>query len=166
MPAADKDIGSAGRFFGETLKYIFTLKEDEEMKPYIHTVQYYETDRMGIAHHSNYVRWMEEARVDFLKQAGWGYEKLEREGIASPVTAMECRYRASTTFPDEVSVSVAVTEFKGAVLKLKYSMSANGRTVFEGKSEHCFLNGEGKIMRMNRERPDFYEAIASLIEKK
>ena len=32
---------------------------------YIHTVQYYETDKMGITHHSNYIRWMEEARVDF-----------------------------------------------------------------------------------------------------
>ena len=39
-------------------------------KGYNHTVQYYETDKMGITHHSNYIRWMEEARVDFLKQIG------------------------------------------------------------------------------------------------
>lgn len=38
------------------------------MNAYQHTVQYYETDRMGITHHSNYIRWMEEARVDFLQQ--------------------------------------------------------------------------------------------------
>ena len=47
------------------------------MKKYKHTVQYYETDRMGIVHHSNYIRWMEEARIDFLNQIGWGYDKLE-----------------------------------------------------------------------------------------
>ena len=35
------------------------------MKPYQHTVQYYETDRMGITHHSNYIRWMEEAGWTF-----------------------------------------------------------------------------------------------------
>ena len=46
-------------------------------KGYNHTVQYYETDKMGITHHSNYIRWMEEARVDFLKQIGWDYDKLE-----------------------------------------------------------------------------------------
>lgn len=34
---------------------------------YIHRVNYYETDKMGITHHSNYLRWMEEARLDFLK---------------------------------------------------------------------------------------------------
>ena len=33
------------------------------MEPYLHKVQYYETDKMGIAHHSNYIRWMEEARL-------------------------------------------------------------------------------------------------------
>ena len=36
------------------------------MNLYQHKVQYYETDKMGIVHHSNYVRWMEEARIDFL----------------------------------------------------------------------------------------------------
>ena len=41
------------------------------MNAYRHTVQYYETDRMGIVHHSNYIRWMEEARVDDLAQLGW-----------------------------------------------------------------------------------------------
>ena len=38
------------------------------MEKYVHTVKYYETDRMGFTHHSNYVRWMEEARVAFMDQ--------------------------------------------------------------------------------------------------
>ena len=49
------------------------------MEPYLHKVQYYETDKMGIAHHSNYIRWMEEARVDFLEKIGWGFDRLEAE---------------------------------------------------------------------------------------
>ena len=40
------------------------------MEAYQHTVQYYETDKMGIVHHSNYIRWMEEARVAYLAQLG------------------------------------------------------------------------------------------------
>lgn len=39
------------------------------MEPYLHKVQYYETDKMGIAHHSNYIRWMEEARWIFWKKS-------------------------------------------------------------------------------------------------
>ena len=43
------------------------------MKPYIHKVQYYETDMMGITHHANYIHWMEEARIDFMDQLGFPY---------------------------------------------------------------------------------------------
>ena len=67
------------------------------MKPYQHTVQYYETDRMGITHHSNYIRWMEEARVDFLAQLGWNLERLEAMGAVSPVTALDVKYRHDTS---------------------------------------------------------------------
>ena len=70
------------------------------MNLYRHTVHYYETDKMGITHHSNYIRWMEEARVDFLEQIGWGYDKLEKSGILSPVIGVDCKYKTSTTFSD------------------------------------------------------------------
>ena len=55
------------------------------MTPYQHTVQYYETDQMQISHHSNYIRWMEEARVAFLACIGFPYEKIEASGLISPV---------------------------------------------------------------------------------
>ena len=66
------------------------------MQKYRHIVQYYETDKMGITHHSNYIRWMEEARIDFLRQIGWDYAKLESLGIISPVIAVDCKYKKST----------------------------------------------------------------------
>ena len=62
------------------------------MSTYKHTIQYYETDKMGITHHSNYIRFMEEARIHFLKEAGWPYEKLEEEGVISPVVGVTCDY--------------------------------------------------------------------------
>ena len=69
---------------------------------YRHIVQYYETDKMGITHHSNYIRWMEEARIDFLSKIGWNYAKLEEEGIISPVVAVDCIYLHSTAITGEI----------------------------------------------------------------
>lgn len=132
------------------------------MNPYQHKVQYYETDKMGIVHHSNYIRWMEEARVDFLGQIGWNYKKLEDNGIISPVTAVECKYRVSTFFDDVITISVWVEEFKGVKLKLRYEMKREDVLVCEGHSEHCFLNAEGKIMNLKREKPAFYETLHNL----
>lgn len=127
---------------------------------YRHIVQYYETDKMGITHHSNYIRWMEEARIDFLSQIGWSYVKLEEEGIVSPVVAVECKYKQSTTFSDAVDIEVAVEEFKGVKLKLKYVMKNDkGDIVCEARSEHCFLNTQGVPVRLNKEYPHFYSAL-------
>lgn len=132
-------------------------------EPYVHTVQYYETDRMGISHHSNYIRWMEESRLFFLKQIGWDYDKLEAEGIISPVTGIEGKYRKTTTYPDQVTIDVVVEEFRGVRLKLQYTMTnSEGDLVFEGKSEHCFLNEQGLPMRMKKEYPEFYQTLFDL----
>ena len=130
------------------------------MEHYTHKVNYYETDRMGITHHSNYIRWMEEARIDFLEKQGWGYDKIEEMGIISPVTAVDCRYKNTTTFADVVEIEVWVAEFRGVKLKIGYSMKkADGTAVCDAVSEHCFLNKEGRIISMKREYPEIYTAL-------
>ena len=135
------------------------------MDPYIHIVQYYETDRIGITHHSNYVRWMEEARVDFLRQTGWGLERLEAMGVVSPVVGIDCRYRQTTTFAEKISITVKVTKFTGPRFKLSYVMKNEaGQTVFEANSDHCFTDEKGRIVRLDRRFPEFAEVLRSLIE--
>lgn len=136
------------------------------MEPYLHHVQYYETDRMGITHHSNYIRWMEEARVAFLEELGWGYEKLEDMGIVSPVTQAACEFKKPTTFSDVVEITVEVREYRGVRLLLSYRM-VNERTkelVAEGTSGHCFLNREGQVMILKKEHPEFDKILKELAQ--
>ena len=133
------------------------------MEYYQHKVQYYETDTMKIVHHSNYIRWMEEARVAFLESIGWGYDRLEKDGVVSPVTAVECKSKVSTRFPEVIRIAVTVEEFKGVKLKLRYEMlNADDVVVFEGRSEHCFLDEKGNIVSLKRTYPELYEVFASL----
>lgn len=132
---------------------------------YTHYVQYYETDKMGITHHSNYIRWMEEARVDFLKQIGWDYARLESEGIISPVIGVSCKYKHSTTFADTITISVKIEKYSGIKLCLKYSMTnEKGESVCEGTSEHCFLDANGKIMQINKDFPEFHAVLSELAQ--
>lgn len=132
------------------------------MHSYYHSVKYYETDRMGFTHHSNYVRWMEEARIDFMDRIGWSYQRFEDEGLISPVTAVECRYRKTTTFPETVKIEVSVEEFRAIKLRIRYVMKNEaGEVVCEGASEHCFLNKEGKLVRIDREYPEFARLLLS-----
>ncbi len=122
---------------------------------YRHIVQYYETDKMGITHHSNYVRWMEEARVDFLEKKGWPFSKLEEEGIISPVLYVNCQYKKPSVFSDKVDIEVSVIEFGGVRLKLGYRMMIGDTLICEGESGHCFVNDKGIPIRLKKEFPDF-----------
>lgn len=132
---------------------------------YEHIVQYYETDKMGITHHSNYIRWMEEARIDFLAQIGWDFAKLEALGIVSPVVSVECKYKATTTFSDKIFISVSIEEFKGIKLKLRYLMTNEAeKIVCEGKSEHCFLDRQGIPIRLKKEFPEFYNTLTKWVD--
>ncbi len=136
----------------------------EEVRDYIHTVQYYETDKMGITHHSNYIRWMEEARVDFLAQIGWDYAKLEESGIVSPVLNVTRDFKRTTTFSDKITVKAYVKEFNGVKLKFAYEMkNEEGTVVFTATSLHAFLNKEGRPVRMKQDFPELYETIENLI---
>lgn len=124
---------------------------------YIRKINYYETDKMGITHHSNYVRFMEEARIDFLEQIGCSYEKMEKEGIVSPVIGIECEYKRSTTFGDELRIQVEIVEYKGVKLTVAYKM-INTKTeeiVFVAKSRHCFLNAERKPIALSKRYPEY-----------
>ncbi len=135
------------------------------MKPYTHRVQYYETDMMGLAHHSNYIRWMEEARIDFMEQLGFPYAEMEARNVVSPVKAVACDYIKPSTFGDEVEITVMPASFDRVVLSIRYDMrnKKTGEQVCSARSEHVFLNREGHFVRMKREMPDFCAAIAALI---
>ena len=72
----------------------------ENVYAYEREANYYETDKMGIIHHSNYIRWFEEARIGFMKNIGFPYDAMEDNGIMMPVLSVECDYKSSVRFGD------------------------------------------------------------------
>lgn len=112
------------------------------MENYVHKVQYYETDRMGLVHHSNYIRWMEEARIDWLDKIGIGFDKLEEMGISSPILSVNCKYKNGSTFGDSIEIKTKVTKYNGVKITISYEMT-NIKTkeiVATGDTELCFIN--------------------------
>ena len=135
------------------------------MKAFIHKVQYYETDMMGVTHHANYIHWMEEARIDFMDQLGFPYAEMEKKGVLSPVKSLACDYKHSCTFGDEISIAVSVISFNGVVLTIGYDMrNPAGDEICSSRSEHVFINREGHFVRMKREMPEFCSKIEELTE--
>ena len=131
------------------------------MNTYTRKINYYETDKMGITHHSNYIRFMEEARVDFLERIGWGYKQMESNGIISPVVSISCNYKKMTTFDDVIEIHVSVKDITFAKLIFNYNIKMDNVTVCTAESVHCFLC-DGKPVNIQKKFPQFYEKLCEM----
>ena len=135
--------------------------EKKEIKPYYRKVQYYETDGMRIVHHSNYIRWMEEARMDYLDQVGYPYDELERRGIMFPVLNVSCEYKQYTAFFETFRVDTALAWFDGIRYEVSYRITDPSGEVLHatGSTQHCFLSTDLKPMMVKKKDPEVFEGF-------
>jgi acyl-CoA thioester hydrolase len=82
-------------------------------------VRYYETDQMGIVHHSNYIRYFECGRVDLFSQLGFPVPAIEAMGVMLPVVSVECRYKTPAKLGDKLRVVSVVETVPMAKMRIK-----------------------------------------------
>lgn len=130
--------------------------EEIKVRPYEHRAKYYETDQMGIIHHSNYIKWMEEARMDTMEQIGLSYKEMEAMEIISPVLEISCEYHSMVHFDDTVVIETKIVKYNGIKLELEYRMTdkETGELRTTGRSSHCFLNRSGRPISLKRSYPE------------
>jgi acyl-CoA thioester hydrolase len=127
---------------------------------YQHKVQYYETDGMQIVHHSNYIRFFEEARLDFLEKIGVSYAEIERLGYVVPVLSVNADYKSMTHYGETLVICVKFEEFSGLRFAFTYRVyDSESKTLrATGKTTHCYLK-DGKPVHLKRELPDLYQSM-------
>ena len=90
------------------------------MEKYKHKVQYYETDKMGFVHHSNYIRWFEEARSNFFEKIGAPYAVTESMGIISPVLSVSCDYKKSCFYGEDIIIQTTLEKMGNVKFFVSY----------------------------------------------
>ena len=153
---------------------VYGKQVDEiKIRPYEHHAKYYETDQMGIIHHSNYIKrteqrqqpkirqhnyikWMEEARMDLMDQIGLSYKEMEAMEIISPVLSVSCEYHSMVHFDDVVVIEPRITKYNGIKMEVEYRMTdkVTGELRTTGTSSHCFLNRSGRPISLKRSYPE------------
>lgn len=138
------------------------------MESYRHKVQYYETDQMGIVHHSNYIRWFEEARTYLMEEMGFGYDRMEREGLICPVLSAEAKYLKMVHFGETVKIAANIKSYNGIKMTLNYKvLDLDEKIIYtEGETQHCFLEAEsGRPVSLKRSAPHFHEMFQKTMEE-
>ena len=106
-------------------------------------VRYYETDQMGIVHHSNYIRYFECGRVAMLKELGFPVEKIEETGVMLPVVSVDCRYKVPARLGDTLRVVSYIDEVPRARLVIRTEIfNPSGQLVCEGTVVLGFINSQ------------------------
>ncbi|MBQ3174975.1 MAG: acyl-CoA thioesterase [Bacteroidales bacterium] len=106
-------------------------------------VRYYETDLMGIVHHSNYVRYFECGRIAMLEEMGIPIHKIEESGIMLPVISVECRYRIPTKMGDRLKIISKVERMPMAKMIIKNEIyNQNNEMVCDGTVAIGFIHSD------------------------
>lgn len=82
-------------------------------------VRYYETDLMGIVHHSNYIRYFEYGRIKMLDEIGLPISKIEGNGIMLPVVSTFCTYKTPSRMGDTLKIVSTMENMPMAKMKIK-----------------------------------------------
>lgn|SRR5574344_1279288 len=134
---------------------------------YERKINYYETDRMGVVHHSNYIRFLEEARCAWLEDIGLPFETLEQNEITIPVLGVNCTYKNHVTFADTILIKPFAKEYNGVRLTVGYEVTEKetGKTVIEAETKHCFTNKELRPINLKKYNPEFNKKFEELLKK-
>ena len=128
-------------------------------------VNYYETDKMQVVHHSNYIRYLEECRMDFMRQFHLDYEKIEASGIMIPVLSVECDYRSPARFGETICIIPKIEKFSGIKFDISYRIYSEDFKVLHNTavSSHCFVDFDFKPVRLKKDYLDIYEKMKALV---
>lgn len=82
-------------------------------------VRYYETDLMGIVHHSNYIRYFEYGRIKMLEEIGLPISEIEGRGVMLPVVSTFCTYKTPSRMGDTLRIISSMESMPMAKMRIK-----------------------------------------------
>ena len=106
-------------------------------------VEYHHTDQMGVVHHSNYVKFFEVARTEWLRASGLTYAEMERRGVMMPIVDVAVKYRNPALYEELISVTAFVDESPKARMVFRYEVRGeDGREIASGSTTLGFIDKE------------------------
>ena len=104
-------------------------------------VRYNETDQMGIVHHSNYLKFFELARIEWLEKLNMPYEEIERNNIILPVVRCELKFIKPLAFGDYFFIKVFCSKKPTSTIEFSYEIfNAKHDKTTEGLTTLAFLD--------------------------
>ncbi|MCL2511386.1 MAG: acyl-CoA thioesterase [Bacteroidales bacterium] len=106
-------------------------------------VQYYETDQMGVVHHSNYIRYFEIGRTELMRHIGLSYKEIEDSGTVMPIVGIEVRYSFPARYDEIITIKSVIKEMPKVRMVFHYEIhNQQGKLLADGNATLAFVNKE------------------------
>ena len=134
----------------------------DDSPPYVERlrVRYSDSDAQGIAHHSSFFRWLEEARIGWLRELGQPYESLNGRDVFIPVVDAACSFVAPAGPGDPIEIRLWPTEVSRVRVRFRYAVMRSDELLATAATAHAFVNAQGRARRLDRDDP-LWLAMAS-----
>jgi acyl-CoA thioester hydrolase len=105
---------------------------------------------MGVVYHARHVVWLDIARTEHLRHAGFSYRDLEAQGVRLVVTDLRLRYLAPARFDDTVRIRCRVREARSRRVIFDYHLEVaeSGAAIAEGETTLMCLDRNHRLSRM------------------
>ncbi|MDH4130702.1 MAG: acyl-CoA thioesterase [Gemmatimonadota bacterium] len=115
-------------------------------------VNYSETDQMGVVYHARHVVWLDIARTEHLRLAGYSYRDLEASGIRLVVTDLKIRYRNAARYDDVVRIRCRVQDAGSRRVTFAYHLqhAETGMAIADAETTLISLDAEHRLTRLPR----------------
>lgn len=113
-------------------------------------VLYKDTDKAGVVYYANYLHWFEMGRSEFMRNAGYSYNELEKKHYVMPVVESFCRYHAPAAYDDVIDIETCITEIDKIKLKFYYYIfrQSDKKLLAEGYTLHICTDEHIKVKKM------------------
>ena len=115
---------------------------------YLLRIYYEDTDLAGIVYYANYLKFIERARSEMLKEANVNQIDLIKRGYFFVVTSLKADYLKPAYFEDSLEVITEVAKIKGASIILQQSIFRSEKVLFEASIRLALLDKSGKAVRL------------------
>jgi acyl-CoA thioester hydrolase len=124
-------------------------------------IYYEDTDLSGVVYHSNYLKFMERGRTEFLREYGIDLTKYHEEGVIFAVTEIKIQYRYPAKYNDLVRVETELDGISSFQVVFRCEMfNQDGKCLSRGVAKAVAVDEKsGSAIRLPESFMDFAEKI-------
>lgn len=120
-------------------------------------VSYRDTDKMGVVYYANYFVFFEMGRTELMRQIGFTYDEMEKQGLYFPVINAQCNYHAPAHYDDLITVETTISELKNVTVTFSYKIKCDDKVLVTGSTKHPLVNYAFKPTRIPQNLKDLLQ---------